>query len=154
MTEPNSAWSPPGTIPRTDVVRLSQETLALPDLPVGNREDIFRIQALGMDWDIGTMTYAPEDPARVPKAPDGRKAGIFLLHGGTSDYKSLEPVARLLAAKFGFKVTLMTFPGRLYLLDPSRDWPGDTLEPDGTGRTPLWTRETRITPRPVRGRPG
>ena len=82
----------------------------------------------------------------MPKVSDGRRAGIFLLHGGTSDYKSLEPVARMLATKFGFKVTLMTFPGRLYLLDPSRDWPGDTLEPDGTGRTPLWTRETRITP--------
>ena len=146
MTEPNGAWSPPKTIPRSEVVRLSRETLDLPDIPVGSREDIFRIQALDMDWDIGTMTYAPEDPARVPKAPDGRRAGIFLLHGGTSDYKSLEPVARMLAAKFGFKVTLMTFPGRLYLLDPSRDWPGDTLEPDGTGRTPLWSRETRITP--------
>ena len=77
MTEPNGAWSPPKTIPRSEVVRLSRETLALPDIPVGNREDIFRIQALDMDWDIGTMTYAPEDPARVPKAPDGRKAGIF-----------------------------------------------------------------------------
>jgi len=40
----------------------------------------------------------------------------------------------------------MTFPGRLYLLDPSRDWPGDTLNPDGTARTPLWTKETHITP--------
>ena len=73
MTGPNGAWSPPSSIPRTEVVKLSQETLALPDLPVGNREDIFRIQALGMDWDIGTMTYEPEDPARIPKAPDGRQ---------------------------------------------------------------------------------
>ncbi len=141
----SSGYAPPDAISRPEVVQLSRETLDRPDIPVENREDIFRIQALEMDWDIGTMTYAPEDPARIPKAPDGRRAGIFLLHGGTSDYKSLEPVARMLSTKFGFKVTLMTFPGRLYLLDPSRDWPGDTLEPDGTGRTPLWTRETRIT---------
>lgn len=145
MNAENGAWAPPDTIPRPEVVKLSSETLDLPDIPVASREDIFRIRALGMDWDIGTMTHVPEDPARIPKAPDGRRAGIFLLHGGTSDFKSLEPVARMLATKFGFKVTLMTFPGRLYLLDPSRDWPGDTLESDGSGRTPLWTRETRIT---------
>lgn len=144
MSAANGAWAPPDSIPRPEVVKLSRETLDLPNIRVTNREDIFRIRALEMDWDIGTMTYAPEDPGRIPKAPDGRRAGIFLLHGGTSDYKSLEPVARMLATKFGFKVTLMTFPGRLYLLDPSRDWPGDTLEPDGTGRTPLWTRETHI----------
>ena len=145
--ESTGTWSPPKTISRSEVVKLSQETLALPDLPIEQREDIFRIQALDMNWDIGTMTYTPKAPAQVPKAPDGRRAGIFLLHGGTSDYKSLEPVARTLAKKFGFKVTLMTFPGRLYLLDASRDWPGDTLDPDGTtGRTPLWTRETQITP--------
>ena len=73
MTEPNGAWSPPKTIPRSEVVRLSRETLDLPDIPVGSREDIFRIQALDMDWDIGTMTYAPEDPAPGAEGP-GRKA--------------------------------------------------------------------------------
>jgi pimeloyl-ACP methyl ester carboxylesterase len=39
----------------------------------------------------------------------------------------------------------MTFPGRFYFLDPSRDWPGDVENPDGTARTPLWTKESRIT---------
>jgi hypothetical protein len=57
----------------------------------------------------------------------------------------LDTIARLLAEKFGVKVASMTFPGRFYLLDPSRDWPGDLENPDGSARTPLWTKETRIT---------
>lgn len=146
MTPRTDAWTPPEALSHDEVAELSRRTLALPDLPIRSREDVFRIRAMEMDWDIGTMTHAPADPAQAPRAPDGRLAGVFLLHGGTSDYKSLDPVARTLAGKFGFKATLMTFPGRLYLRDPSRDWPGDTLEADGTGRTPLWTRETRITP--------
>ena len=40
----------------------------------------------------------------------------------------------------------MTFPGRLYFDDPSRDWPGDTIKPDGTVRTPMWLRGEYITP--------
>jgi len=109
------------------------------------REDIFRIRALEMDWDIGVVIYAPQDPAKIPTGPDGNKVGVFLLHGGVSDYKSLDCIARLLAEKFGIKVASMTFPGRFYLLDGSRDWPGEVENPDGSARTPLWTRETRIT---------
>jgi hypothetical protein len=40
----------------------------------------------------------------------------------------------------------MTFPGRLYLDDPSRDWPGDTIRPDGTVRTPIWRKGEYVTP--------
>ncbi len=40
----------------------------------------------------------------------------------------------------------MTYPGRLYLLDPSRNWPGDTIKPDGTVRTPIWKKDELITP--------
>lgn len=146
MAQAEPGWVPPPQFAREELVALSRDTMAKPDVPTSAREDIFRIRALEMDWDIGTMTYTPEDKGRIPAGPDGKKIGVFLLHGGTSDYKSLEPVARLLSGKFGVKVTLMTFPGRLYLLDPSRDWPGDTLEADGTARTPLWTAETRIAP--------
>ncbi len=32
------------------------------------------------------------------------------------------------------------------MLDPSRDWPGDVLNADGTARTPLWTKDGKITP--------
>ena len=109
MQEQTNVWTPPTEITRKQAIALSQETLRKTDIPIAGREDIFRLRVLEMDWDIGTMTYAPEDPGRIPVGPDGKKAGIFLLHGGTSDYKSLEPVATMLAGKFGFKVALMTF---------------------------------------------
>ena len=40
----------------------------------------------------------------------------------------------------------MTFPGRLYLDDPSRDWPDDTIHADGTVRMPIWLKGEHITP--------
>jgi len=147
MTEQTtgSAWEPPATMPRETVVKTSEAVLGMPDIPVTQREDIFRIHCLGMDWDMGVMVYEPEDAAKIPNGADGKKVGIFLLHGGAGDYKSMEGFALLFANKFGFKVMTMTFPGRLYLLDPSRDWPGDTVNPDGTVRTPIWLKEEQIT---------
>ncbi len=139
-------WEPAAMISREEIIKTDKAVRELPDLRIAAREDIFRIKALGMDWDIGAMIYEPEDRTKIAVGPDGKKAGIFLLHGGVSDYQDLDGLARLLAGKFGFKTASMTFPGRLYLLDPSRDWPGDTLNPDGTGRTPLWTKETAIGP--------
>ena len=57
----------------------------------------------------------------------------------------MDDVACLLTGKFGFKVVSMTYPGRLYLLDPSRNWSGDTINPDGTVRTPIWNKDKLIT---------
>ena len=45
------------------------------------------------------------------RGADGKRIGIFLLHGGSGDYKSMEPMAKLFAAKFGCKAVAMTFPG-------------------------------------------
>lgn len=143
--EPSHIWEPPQEISLEEIIRMSKGVLAMPDITTKTREDIFRMRVLEMDWDIGVMVYEPEDPSKIPTCPDGKKVGFFLLHGGTGDYKSLDPVARMIASKFGMKVANMTFPGRLYLLDPSRDWPADTFNPDGSVRTPLWTKETRIT---------
>jgi hypothetical protein len=142
----STVWEPPEEIPREAVVEADKTVSGMADVQVKAREDIFRLRALEMDWDIGVMLYEPEDDAKIPRGPDGKKIGIFLLHGGTGDYKSVEPVARMLSSKFGFKVASMTFPGRLYMLDPSRDWPGDVLNPDGTARTPMWTKDLRINP--------
>ena len=47
------------------------------------------------------------------------------LHGGVSDFKSVQRIAKLLPEKFGVPVATMTFPGRFYFLDANRDWPGD-----------------------------
>lgn len=148
-------WEPPSEIPREEILATSSRIMALPDSRLKVREDIFRIQAVGLDWDIAAMVYEPEDESRIPRGPDGKKVGVFLIHGGAGDHRSMDRVtsqfnttlgvARLLAGKFGFKVVSMSYPGRLYLLDPSRDWPGDTIKPDGSVRTPIWEKTTRIT---------
>ena len=140
-----SSWEPPSSIPRDEVLKLHHRVAGLPSIRTRMSEDIFRIQALEMDWDIGVVTYEPEDRSKIPTGPDGSKVGIFLLHGGVSDYKALDTLSQVLAEKFAFKVASMTFPGRFYFLNPDRDWPGDVENPDGSARTPLWTRETHIT---------
>ena len=141
-----SAWQPPDAIPREEVLARSEAVLAKANLPLRQTEDIFRIQALGLDWDMGVTVYEPADAAQIARGADGKKIGIFLLHGGSGDFKSMEPIAKLFAEKFGCKAVAMTFPGRLYLDDPSRDWPGDTIHPDGTVRVPIWLTGEHITP--------
>ena len=142
---PPADWSPSSLISREEILLASQTVLAMPDLPLKVEEDIFRIRAVGMDWDMGAVVYEPQDPSRIPVGPDGNKVGVFLLHGGSSDHRSKDELARMLAGKFGYKVTSMSYPGRLYLLDPSRNWPGDTINPDGSVRTPIWNRDRLIT---------
>ena len=139
-------WEPPPQVSRDEIVASSDRILAQADLPLKQTEDIFRIETLGLEWDMGVMVYEPADPAQVTHGADGKKIGIFLLHGGSGDFKSMEPMAKTYAGKFGHKAVSMTFPGRLYFDDPSRDWPGDTIHPDGTVRTPMWKQGEHITP--------
>jgi pimeloyl-ACP methyl ester carboxylesterase len=141
----NSAWEPPAEVTREEVSSLTDQVMSLPSTPIRIREDIFRISALEMDWDIGVTIYEPEVANKIPFGPDGKRVGVLLLHGGVSDFKSLKRIARLLPERFGIKVATMTFPGRFYFLDPDRNWPGDVENPDGSARTPLWTKEMRIT---------
>src|SRR5215469_14452347 len=136
-------FAPPLTCSREEVLAASDAVLAMPPGVVTQAEDIFRIEALGLEWDIGVHVYAPM-PA-VASGADGNKIGIFLLHGGAGDYKSMERFALLFAEKFACKVVTMTFPGRLYLDEESRDWPGDTFRPDGSVRTPIWQRGEHVT---------
>ena len=139
-----SMWEPPKIISPEQVVTMSEQVLALPDRSIAISEDIFRIHVLAMDWDIGVVVYGPQNE-EIPSGADGRKVGVLLLHGGVSDFKSVERIARTLASKFAIKVASMTFPGRFYFRDSNRDWPGDVEYDDGTARTPLWSKETRIT---------
>ncbi len=140
------AWQPPETIPRDDMVRTSEQVLGRTDIPIRQTEHIFRIPALGLDWDVGVMVYQPEDATRIARGGDGNRIGIFILHGGSGDYRSMDRLSRLLVGKFGYKVTSMTYPGRLYLPDPTRDWPDDTIHADGAVRTPVWLNGEDITP--------
>ena len=141
-----SSWQPPDVVSHEDVLKLHHEVSAMADLPITISEDIFRIRALEMDWDIGVLIYQPQDLSKIPSGPDGKKVGVFLLHGGVSDFKSVERIAQTLPKKFGIKVATMTFPGRFYFSNASHDWPGDVENNDGSARTPLWCKESEITP--------
>jgi hypothetical protein len=138
-------WEPPAIISRETIEADSAAVLARPDIAIDTREDLFRLQSVGLEWDIGNQVYTPTNEAQIARGPDGKKIGFFLLSGGSGDYKSMDPLARVLAQKFGYKVVTMTYPGRLYLDDASRDWPGDTVNADGTVRTPQWLAGEHIT---------
>ena len=141
-----SIWEPPAVISLEQTIEFSRQVDSLPEIPIDVREDIFRIHSLEMDWDIGVTVYEAQDTSRIPVGPDGKRIGVLLLHGGVSDFKSVDRIARTMPGKFGIKVATMTFPGRFYFLNAQRDWPGDVENSDGSARTPLWTKDTRITP--------
>ncbi|MCW2581198.1 MAG: hypothetical protein JWR82_2799 [Blastococcus sp.] len=131
-------WLPPSLVDQEGIYTASRSVAALPDLDVVRTLDVFRIDSAGLPWDLGMAVYEPKDPAQACIGADGRKAGIFLLHGGSGDFKDVEAISQLWAGKFGYKVVAATFPGRYYFPDPDGGWPGDTIEDDGA-RTPLWT---------------
>lgn len=101
---------------------------------------------LGLDWDLSVMVYTPVDAERIARGPDGRRIGVFVLHGGSDDYKSMVDICRTFVKKFGCKVLAMAFPGRLNLDNPARNWQNDTTRPDGTVCTPVWKAGEQITP--------
>src|SRR2546430_2568907 len=102
------SWQPPASIAREEVIARSDAILAKPDLPWRETEDIFRIHALGLDWDLGVRAYEPADSAQVSRGADGKRIGIFLLHGGSGDYKSMAPMAGLFSQKIGRQAAAMT----------------------------------------------
>ena len=138
-------WSPPAHLTKEQMIQISDAVLAEPGIPFREYEDIFRIRSNGFDWDIGNVVYEPPADS-IARGPDGKKIGIFMTHGGASDWRSIERLARGFAGKRGVKVCSMTFPGRFYFGDPSRSWPGDTMMPDGTMRVPLWLKDEIIGP--------
>lgn len=139
-----STWEPPAFVSRDEIVRTSEMVFGMPEIPTSRTEDIVTVNTLGLDWDIGVVVTAPTKESDVAVGADGKKIGVFVLHGGSSDFKGLDPLVRLLASRFGFKVFAGTFPGRFYFDNPEHDWPGDTIEEDGSVRTPIWKRGEKI----------
>lgn len=133
-------WIPPERISREDIVKTSKQVLARPDLALKVSEDIVRVNTLGLDWDTAGRVYTPADESKIPTGPDGRKLGAILIHGGSGDHRFMDDVASVMAKKFGFKVVTLSLPGRYYMDDPSGNWPGDTINADGTVRTPMWKK--------------
>ncbi len=141
-----SQWAPPKFVLRDDVITQSEHVLDTSPIATHVSEDIFRIAELGLEWDIGVEVTEPAADSDRLKGPDGKFVGMFLLHGGAGDFKSMRPLAEVFASRFGIKVVTMSFPGRHYLPDDSRDWPGDTVHGDGVVRTPIWVEGETVSP--------
>ena len=65
-------YEPPAELSRSEMIALSDRVLALPDIEVRRSEDVLRIVAAGLDWDIGAVVYEPADASRIPTGPDGK----------------------------------------------------------------------------------
>jgi len=142
----SDSWEPPVRIEKAEMVRISDALLAETNIDFAETEDVFRIHANGLDWDIGNVVYEPKDPSKIAVGPDGKKLALFMMHGGASDWRSIERLARTFCGKRGYKVCNMTYPGRFYFDNPAHDWPDDTFHADGTVRTPVWLKGEDITP--------
>ena len=156
MTSTAANYLPPSDIAEEDTQAMIRNFMGKPDLPLkggdkGYVEDIVRINAVGMDWDIGISVHEPADASKIPVGADGKKIGIFLLHGGSGDFKSMHRQAGLLARKLGYKVISMSYPGRHAFHTESRDWPGrnvnayDHHKYSLEVRTPIWLQGEYIT---------
>lgn len=142
---PTQKWTPPDSVDRQSIIAESRQVLASSKLDISRREDLFTIESAGLPWDIGVEVFEPSQQ-QVATGPDGRHIGVLLLHGGGHDGRSMAPVAEHLSRYYGYRVVTLTYPGHLYLLDDSRDWPGETIKADGTVRTPLWSRQESVAP--------
>src|SRR5260370_18697610 len=95
MPEPGPGFGPPAAWSREEVLAASDAVLAMVPGAVTESEDIFRLSALGIDWDIGVRVYEPQPRATIAAGADRKKVAIFLLHGGAGAYKSMEKCALL-----------------------------------------------------------
>jgi len=152
-----AGYEPPSDVSRDAIAATINQFMGKPDIPLtggdkGYVEDIIRINVVDMDWDIGMSVHEPADPSRIPVGADGKKIGIFLLHGGSGHFKSMHRQANLLAEKLGYKVISMSYPGSHAFHTESRDWPGrnvtayDHHKYSLEVRTPVWLRGEHITP--------
>ena len=62
----SASWEPASIISREEVLKLHDEVAARPSFPIRIYEDVFRIQALEMNWDIGVAIYQPQDSVSTP----------------------------------------------------------------------------------------
>lgn len=138
------SYTPPEVLTIGELIDVSESVLSQPDIPVVTTDEEFRVDCAGLGWDIAGQIFAP-DESRALRGNDGRKVGIFLLHGGGSDHRNMANLASLLATKFGIKAVTVTFPGHWYWSGETHDWPGEPTN-DGTGRLRIawWDRQNPI----------
>jgi pimeloyl-ACP methyl ester carboxylesterase len=139
------SWEPEELVSRESILESSARAHDWLEAGFTSTPYRFRIDVAGLPWDVGGAVYEPRS-GELATGPDGRKVGVFLIHGGGGDHRSFDTMAKLLAAGKSYKVVTITYPGNLYLRNQTHDWPGDTMEPDGRVRTPMWAEEEDITP--------
>ena len=132
-------------VSRPELVMGSNEILSRPEIQIESKQVVHRVNTVNMDWDFAASVHQPVDQSKIPEGPDGRKIGVFLLHGGSGDHRSKVKFAQMLASKFGVRVVNMSYPGRYNLQTESGDWPGDTIKSDSVVRTPIWKKDELIS---------
>jgi hypothetical protein len=50
-------WKPPEFVSREQCIKDTEEVMGMPDIAIRQTEDIFRINVLGMEWDLGMVVY-------------------------------------------------------------------------------------------------
>jgi len=79
-------YEPPAHVSLDTIVSTIEEFMRRPDIALaggenGYVEDIVRINAVDLDWDIGMSMHEPADSGHIAVGADGKKIGIFLLRG-------------------------------------------------------------------------
>ena len=64
MNQPQQPFSAPDRYTRDQILDLSRAILGSDELPLKVSEDIFRIESVGLEWDLGVKIFEPVDPAR------------------------------------------------------------------------------------------
>ena len=77
MKAEKRSWQPPEFVSREQCIKDTEDVLAMPDIPIRQTEDIFRINVLGMDWDLGMVVYEPEDPKQDSASAPTEKKPAF-----------------------------------------------------------------------------
>ena len=72
MSEAKNRWRPPEFVTREQCIKDTEDVLARPDIPIKRSEDIFRVNVLGLDWDLGMVVYEPKEPKKIPRGADGK----------------------------------------------------------------------------------
>jgi hypothetical protein len=135
-----TAWWPREHVDVPELVAATDRADARQRHDVDVRHQVLTIESLGLEWEIATAVAQPSEESAIARGADGRRVGVILLHGAMGDHRDMLPVARFLASNYGYRVSVMSYPGRYFLPDPAGEWPGDTIMPDGRLRTPMWHR--------------
>ena len=70
----NASWEPPAVVSLDRNAQSQRQVTTMPVRRFDISEDIFRIDELDMDWDIGVVVYEPQRRRNSPPAPTARKS--------------------------------------------------------------------------------